>query len=271
MRVHVFSDLHLEFGPLELSRDVRSGALAELVLLAGDIHTKRRGPSWAAKTFSQPVAMIAGNHESYGDSLYAVIAAGRKSAEAASVGRRYPVRSLEQETWVLSSAGGTPIRIIAATLWTDFELFGSGERSEMMAHAQRRMNDFMMIRIRDDDRNEVRQVDPSDILRIHRQSRHYIRSELERSFDGVTIVMSHHAPSLKSVPSRRLSDPTTAAYASDLEDLIEATQPNLWVHGHIHTSSDYKIGATRVICNPRGYVPFELNRGFDPDLVVEIA
>ena len=27
----------------------------------------------------------------------------------------------------------------------------------------------------------------------------------------------------------------------------------LWVHGHTHDEFDYKIGITRVVCNPRGY------------------
>ncbi len=43
----------------------------------------------------------------------------------------------------------------------------------------------------------------------------------------------------------------------------------LWVHGHIHKQSDYKIKDTRIICNPRGY-PDEPNPHFDPSLVVEI-
>ena len=74
----------------------------------------------------------------------------------------------------------------------------------------------------------------------------------------------------RSVPEPRLHDSITAAYASDLEALIERTQPQLWVHGHIHTSSDYLIGRTRVVCNPRGYHPSDLNAGFDPELVVEL-
>ena len=33
---------------------------------------------------------------------------------------------------------------------------------------------------------------------------------------------------------------------------------------------DYRIGKTRVVCNPRGYAPDELNPRFDPELVVDI-
>ena len=46
MRLYILSDLHLEcadFTPL--IRD------ADLTILAGDIHTKRRGVAWAAANF----------------------------------------------------------------------------------------------------------------------------------------------------------------------------------------------------------------------------
>ena len=110
MRVHVFSDLHLEFGPLTFPKDVTSGALAELVLLVGDIHVKRKSVPWASDTFKQTVCLIGGNHEAYGDSLYASIAASRTAGEEASRGRDHPVRYLEQETFVDKATDGTPVR-----------------------------------------------------------------------------------------------------------------------------------------------------------------
>ena len=270
MRVHVYSDLHLEFGPLDLPADVCRGRLAELVLLAGDIHVEGRAPHWAATTFSRPVALIQGNHESYGDSLTASLAAQRKLAGDATKGRPHPVRALERETWTLEAADGTPVRIVAATLWTDFALFGTALRAEMMDAAHQRMNDFRMIRIADESTHEPRPLNPLDLLRLHRESLAFLSDELAKPFDGISIVMTHHAPSRRSVPEDFGEDPVSAAYASDLDAFIEETQPQLWVHGHIHTSHDYMIGGTRVICNPRGYVPFALNPGFDPALVVEI-
>jgi hypothetical protein len=40
--------------------------------------------------------------------------------------------------------------------------------------------------------------------------------------------------------------------------------------GHTHDSCDYIQQGTRVVCNPRGYGPFELNAAFDPCLTVEV-
>ena len=57
-------------------------------------------------------------------------------------------------------------------------------------------------------------------------------------------------------------------FASRLDGLIEASGPALWVHGHTHTSFDYRIAGTRVVCNPKGYGTE--NTAFDPGLVVEI-
>ncbi len=271
MRVHVFSDLHLEFGACDFPPEVRSGETADLVLLAGDIHTQRRGAAWAAKTFATSVAMILGNHEAYGDSLAASCAAERQSAEQCSAGRVHPVRVLERETWTMTAADGTPARVIAATLWTDFSLFGADRQARMMDEAHRAMNDFRMIRTAGGLLRAERLLTPADCLRLHRESRNYLEQELAKPFDGVTIVMTHHAPSGRSVPDFRQGDPINTAYASDLEDLIERTRPALWVHGHIHSSADYTIGSTRVICNPRGYTPTHLNPDFDPALTVALA
>ena len=59
------------------------------------------------------------------------------------------------------------------------------------------------------------------------------------------------------------------AFVSNLSEIIDPRQPALWVHGHVHTSFDYRVGATRVLCNPHGYGAE--NPDFDPRLVVEVA
>ena len=41
-------------------------------------------------------------------------------------------------------------------------------------------------------------------------------------------------------------------------------------HGHTHESFDYLVNGTRVVCNPRGYAPMELNPAFDPGLTVDV-
>jgi hypothetical protein len=49
------------------------------------------------------------------------------------------------------------------------------------------------------------------------------------------------------------------AFRSELDGFILSKHDRikLWVHGHMHNPSDYMIGDTRVVCNPRGYVGHE--------------
>ncbi len=72
-----------------------------------------------------------------------------------------------------------------------------------------------------------------------------------------------------SIPPKWLGDPLNCAFASDLESLVLKSRARLWVHGHIHSQSNYLIGETRVIANPRGY-PKEEVGDFQPDLVIEV-
>ena len=78
--------------------------------------------------------------------------------------------------------------------------------------------------------------------------------------------MTHFAPSWQSISPAYGSSELNGYYASDLEDMILRKRPALWLHGHIHSRSDYRIGDTRVICNPAGYE----GRDHDPRLVVEL-
>ena len=87
-------------------------------------------------------------------------------------------------------------------------------------------------------------------------------------FTGPTIVVTHHAVHRNSVAPIYRDDWVTAAFVSDLSELIEAYQPALWVHGHVHNSFDYRVGQTRIIANPHGYG--KENPAFDCTLVVEI-
>jgi Icc-related predicted phosphoesterase len=65
------------------------------------------------------------------------------------------------------------------------------------------------------------------------------------------------------------TDPLNPAFGSNLDRTINASGAVLWVHGHIHYATDYVIGRTRVVNNPRGY-PNEPLTGFDPGLVIEV-
>jgi Icc-related predicted phosphoesterase len=270
MRVHIFSDLHLEYLPINFPRSVTDGTLAELVLLAGDIHVKRRTVPWIARTFHQTAVAVGGNHEAYADSLFAMISASRQQAYDASRERDFPIGFLERELWSMRARDDTPVRILGATLWTDFELFGRERKFESSAEAWLGMNDYVYSKLRDPVTLEKRCLTPSDTAAFNAMTVKFLTTELEQKFDGVTIVVTHHAPSVRSLPEEERSDPLAPCYASALDEFIEQHQPHLWAHGHVHTPSDYKIGKTRIVCNPRGTPRGRSNAKFDPQLVIEL-
>jgi predicted phosphodiesterase len=260
-RVLIMSDLHIEFGPMTVPQtDV------DIAILAGDIHVGPASPAWAeelARRLNAPVVLIAGNHEHYGSlrsadrSMDRTIDAYREAA-AGSEGR---LHFLERES--VHVAGCT---ILGATLWTDFALFGVDRVDEAMHQAVAQMNDFQSIAWR----RGMRFAPPHARLEFD-QAKVFLEAEFAKPRQGPSIVVTHHSPSFRSVPARFTNDLLSAAFSSRLDDLVERSGAAVWVHGHTHDSFDYRIGRTRVICNPRGYFGHELNRDFNPSLVIEIG
>jgi Icc-related predicted phosphoesterase len=145
-------------------------------------------------------------------------------------------------------------------LWTDHRTEGHPEVA--MFHARERMNDYKKIARQF---HPWQRFVPETAYRMHQQSRRFIETALKT--DPIkTVVVTHHLPHARSIPSRFRGDLLNAVYASDLSQIIEEQQPELWVQGHTHDSCDYHVGATRVVCNPRGYE--DENAMFDPGLVV---
>lgn len=274
MKIAVMSDLHLEFDQAWAEREHRVGSVraddavfrppapaADLVVLAGDVHTGWRAFDWAQRNFSIPTILIGGNHEPFGCELFSMIALNRHKSRLSD----HRTIFLERESHEVLSASGERVRFIGMTLWTDFLLYGTP--AESMAAADASLADFVQIKI--ERGHKFRALTALDTTRLHRASLEFLRIKLEAPFEGITVVISHHAPSPSSIAPRFAGSPLNPAFTSNLEDLIRRYEPALWIHGHVHDSFDYKIGRTRVICNPRGYFPHELNPLFDPLLVVQ--
>jgi len=242
--VSVFSDLHLEFGDLNLTH-----VDSDVIILAGDIFIKIRSVEWIQKQFGdRDVILIDGNHEFYGSNIDSV----RRKTREATKGTN--IHYLENNYVDIKG-----IRFIGSTLWTDFNIFGNPTLAKNMSAAL--MNDYKKIRI--EKRGSYRMLRPDDTHLMHKVSRTFIATTIDES-PLPTVVVSHHAPSMKSVGSEYKKETVTAAYASDLEQFMEDHPSLLWVHGHTHKNVDYLIGQTRVIANQRGYVGLEPNPQFNP-------
>lgn len=130
---------------------------------------------------------------------------------------------------------------------------------------QEKMNDYKQIK-RDPSYSKMRTI---DIYGLHQRSKAWLNQSLIDAKGMVNIVITHHAPSIQSVPEIYKNDPVTAAYASNLESFILEHQPKYWIHGHIHTPCAYHIGKTEVICNPHGYIN-DKDVGFNTELIIDV-
>ena len=110
---------------------------------------------------------------------------------------------------------------------------------------------------------------PQEAALLHHRSRTWLEQVLASPFLGPTVVVTHHAPHWGSVDPKFRNDRLTAAYVSDLSELIEIYQPALWVRGHVHHACDYQVGRTRILCNAHGYG--NDNPTFDGALVLEFG
>ncbi|MFN0305583.1 MAG: metallophosphoesterase [Burkholderiales bacterium] len=262
MRVRVLSDLHIDFGgeadPAPAGEDV--------VVIAGDVCEGDRGLHWAARVFPDtPIVYVPGNHEYYGADHDSFRMAMREVAHAVAPGR---LHVLDDRAITIGA-----IRFIGSTLWTDFRLYG--DTPEAIARAKsaclRTMLDFRHIHVRDEG-GTARLLEPDDTVLWHRRSRQFLGLCLASGAPRETVVVTHHGPHRRSVAPRFANDLTSAGFISDLGPLLGRAA--LWIHGHTHTSFDYVVGTTRVICNPRGYCSKDgkqcENQAFDWDYVAEI-
>ncbi|WP_075292023.1 metallophosphoesterase [Pararhizobium arenae] len=269
MKAWIVSDLHVKNS--ELSWTDLEIPDADICICAGDVSgSVEMSMQFVLRYISplMPVVMVLGNHEFYEAAIHAGLQTARRMA------RRSTVTVLENETIVLGK-----IRIIGATLWTDFEIEHGIQNElplpERKSYAinicKRYMMDFHAIYRSDwPETGMPGLLTAKELIERHMESRDFIASELEDQFDGRTVVLSHHAPLARSLHPAFRGLPSNAAFASDLSAMIAQGKPDLWVHGHIHHFRDYREGITRVICNPRGYERERAQTGFVPGLVVDL-
>jgi Icc-related predicted phosphoesterase len=236
VKLQIFSDLHVdvaEIKPITIAQDV------DAVIVAGDVC---EGVERAFRTLRAivpepiPILFVAGNHEFYRRFVREEIAVAR--ALAAS----FNIRFLEQEQTEL---GG--VLFVGCTMWTDYCIFGECNQAAVMNACARGMNDHRLIGWQ---KKPWLRFRPQEAALLHHQSREFLSKALVSS-NRPTVAIVHHGVHENSIhPSHR-------------------AQPHLIVHGHVHHSFDYRVGRTRVICNPHGYGGE--NPTFDGALVVEVG
>lgn len=262
MKLQIVSDLHMEFSIIEIDN-----AGADVLVLSGDICVAEyfaRGPkspyyhraqdwwAWFGRTCSkfEHVIYALGNHEHYHGNFYETTQILRDT-----LGHIENLHILDNEFVSIND-----VLFFGTTLWTDFDYDSS--KARLVQHS---LNDYKVILGKN-----YRKLAPVETQLYHQAAVNKIRAHADNNI----VVIGHHAPSYASIAPKYVGDPVNAGYASNLDGLIYPSNIRLWTHGHCHSSSDYLIGDTRVVANPRGYAndprtPPE-NLMFDPNLVVEI-
>lgn len=251
MKIHLLSDLHLEYSVFEPAE-----VKADVIVLAGDICLGTRGIAWARQAWpNKEIVFVPGNHEYYRSEI------GIENQMMEDAARVYGVHVLNRAEAVIDG-----MRFLGATLWTDFGLFGEDERRYAYLAAINGLTDFRVIDC------GAQTFMPQDSVLINAADVAWLEKKLKSEpFDGATVVVTHHLPSMRSVSERHQKSLLSACFASHFDHLMGYSK--LWFHGHTHDSFDYELNGTRVVCNPRGYCkignPPE-NALFDPKLVIEI-
>ena len=144
------------------------------------------------------------------------------------------------------------VAIIACTLW-------SGRGSEI---AYQHMNDSRVID----------GWDWNTMVKDHRRCVDFIVEQLKIHKDKKTVVMTHHMPSAACIDPKYAGSFMNPGFYTDLDWILEDHSPDVWVHGHTHSSIDKIVKNTRIICNPRGYVTYRgvENSEFNPGKTFEV-
>ena len=82
------------------------------------------------------------------------------------------------------------------------------------------------------------------------------------------IVITHFAPSWKSQFEFFPKDEAQGPHASDLEELMSNYDISAWIHGHLHHEFTYSVGETDIYCNP---IPGRRNISSKLNKVIELA
>lgn len=291
MKIAVCSDLHLEFGDI----DLKNTDQADVLILGGDIMVAKdigrpdpdnflegaksqRNRDFVARCAAEfpQVVLIMGNHEHYHGDFATSADVLRSMCDEFD-----NVHFLDKETVQIRD-----ITFVGGTLWTDM----NDEDPSTIKGIAHMMNDFRIVAngtkkrrvplykkdadgqyVRNEStggyieegfkfKDEVAYFSPEHAVEDHRAFLAHLKTELDKAdADARFVVVGHHSPSKKSThPKYKHETLMNGGYSSDLDSFILANpQIKLWTHGHTHEDFDYMIGSTRIVCNPRGYINYE--------------
>jgi Icc-related predicted phosphoesterase len=249
MKIWHLTDLHLDFGKLKIINYPE----ADVVVLNGDISHKMGAWIFIEKLLAKnyKVIFILGNHEYHNVSkknILTMLEIEQKWKDKESKYENFHV--LINETLIIDN-----YRFIGATLWTDFNKASNKTMVDFDTEMTDSISIYKSYKGTKYSRKGGININSKDILNIHYESKLFLEKELKKDFKGFTVVLTHHAPSFKSISDKYKEDSVSnGSFASDLEDIIKENKIDIWFHGHVHHSLNYLLYGTLIHCNPRGYM-----------------
>ena len=276
MKINLVSDMHINFQDVTLPG-------GDVLVMAGDIMEAghlRLADNAKKNVFLadryrrfcreelvkyRKVIYVAGNHEHYNNSY-------DDTHERIQAELPDNVHFLENDFVKIDD-----VWFFGGTFWTDFN---KGDPISMH-YVKQNMSDFRLIKFKDSievktmygDSYWTSQFTPAYVKEVFHKTVENLKQFAESHPDEKIVVVSHHAPTELSIdPAYKNDYHMNGAYHSRLGDFI-MNHPNIkvWCHGHMHNFTDYMIGDTRVLANPRGYKGYEqIAETFDPNFSFEV-
>lgn len=289
MKIAIASDLHLEFGDIEILNEDN----ADILILAGDItvaayldlsqtHLTSGQRKIASNTINffksvthnfKHVIYVMGNHEHYSGDFAKTLSLLKNNLNLPNL-HILEKSSVEIDGYVF----------IGGTMWTDannsdpqsmsrikntMSDFRAIKNSNMLSHrwvttpkyidgVVQKNSDGTILNIRKSI-NFIPKLSVNDTVNEFYIFKDYLESTLNTCKDKKIVVVTHHSPSRSTINSVYAHNyMLNGAYSSNLDFLIEdSPQIVLWVCGHTHHEFDNYVGSTRLVINPRGYIGHE--------------
>lgn len=246
MNLRIISDLHIYYN----SQYTLKYYGEDLLIIAGDIsenktHTLALFKKYI-KTYNTPIIFVIGNHDYYNSTIDEI--------DEFWLNHRIDNLYVLQDDFVIINNQ----IFYGCTLWTD--LGGYNNNWDFVKH---KVKDYRKIYRTD----KFTLIQPVDTYIKHKKSVSKLEKFLQK-YPKNTIIITHHLPSYRSIAEKYKNsyDHILQIFYSDLDHLVKQTK--MWIHGHTHSSFDYKIDETRVICNPRGRK--DENEDYNDKLIIRI-
>ncbi len=222
--------------------------MAGLLVLAGDVGRMRSRRNVSTLAYAEqaaaflgcPAVVVPGNHEYYRGDFDEV-------REALLAARLENVTVLDRGEARYAIEGRT-LRVLGATLWTDYA--ANGDPAAAMRLAQAQIEDHRLIARRG------APFRPEDALEEHRAARAWLAARLAEPHAGPALVVTHHAPHSATCNPRFGITPLSPAFHSDCDELLDAARRAgvaAWIFGHHHWSHEVNVRGVRLVSAQTGY------------------